>query len=454
VSASFVDRVEAQSKRISDLIGGSGGDRSTPITALVGSPQQAGQTISQAILQGGRGFSWGGLGLPDPFEHLAGLFSAYHEAVDTATARAEALDKQNSAIVKAKGTIAQNVTPAQIEAFIAQHSADSPLKGYGAYIKQAAEARGVSVPLALALMWKESSLGTTAGPGKILTGIKPGGAFRQFNSWQDAIDATMNLLATPDYYGKSIDEQIGSWYAGPEAFKAYGRGATDAGGGGAPSPNGSVGDYVDTFVVPTFAFFGQSASGGAPPPMPSAAGVSGSLGAITGGQGSLMQDFGATGYAAENPGVYAYETQMGMEPGQHTGLDIGVARGTRLYTPVGGEVIFAGPESPGVCYYKDGDACEAGKGELRIRLDNGDELILGHMSSIGVRPGQRVAAGDWAGFSGGSDGDHVHVEYRIRDSGTPSGWRIVDPRTRLGQQAAAPARPSYYGGGGSSERNQ
>jgi hypothetical protein len=69
-------------------------------------------------------------------------------------------------------------------------------------------------------------------------------------------------------------------------------------------------------------------------------------------------------------------------------------------------------------------------GEFAITLDNGDILILGHMSRINVNVGDRLGAGALIGLSGGSDGAHVHVEYRQRQA--DGSYRIVDPRTMLG----------------------
>jgi murein DD-endopeptidase MepM/ murein hydrolase activator NlpD len=142
-----------------------------------------------------------------------------------------------------------------------------------------------------------------------------------------------------------------------------------------------------------------------------------------------MQEFGSTDYAEANPDVYSFAVSMGLRAGQHSGIDLGVPRGTALYSPVAGTVVIAGNSG----FYKDAGG---GPGELRIRLDNGDELILGHDSAINVRVGQRVTPGMLVGLSGESDGAHVHVEYRIRDSSTPSGYRIVDPRTKLGTGTA------------------
>jgi murein DD-endopeptidase MepM/ murein hydrolase activator NlpD len=56
------------------------------------------------------------------------------------------------------------------------------------------------------------------------------------------------------------------------------------------------------------------------------------------------------------------------------------------------------------------------------------------MSQINLQPGQHVTAGMLAGLSGGSDGDHLHLEVRQVDHSLPSGYRIVDPRGYFGQR--------------------
>lgn len=155
-------------------------------------------------------------------------------------------------------------------------------------------------------------------------------------------------------------------------------------------------------------------------------GVPGNLNSIWGGtNASIMQEFGNTDYSAAHP--YNYGGDFGMGTGHH-GLDIGLARGSRLYVPADGVVTIAG----GSGYFRDdeGGGDGAGRGELRIRLTNGDEVILGHMAQIALQVGQRVRAGDFAGLSGGADGSHLHLEWRVQ-APTGTGWRVVDPRTKM-----------------------
>jgi len=143
----------------------------------------------------------------------------------------------------------KTLTAQQIDAWIARTRPNAPINGMGAFILATANQYGVSAPQMLAQFLKESELGTTAGPNKILSGITDPGkdqglgnarAFEGFATWQDAITAHARLLSTSDYYrGKSLQEQIGNWYVGPEEYKRNGLAATDKAG------NGTVADYLN-----------------------------------------------------------------------------------------------------------------------------------------------------------------------------------------------------------------
>lgn len=141
----------------------------------------------------------------------------------------------------------KTLTAAQIDQWIVATRADSPLAGMGAYILDAANRRGVSAVLMLGIMLKESELGTTAGPNMNLGGVTDpsrdqglGGqrAFASNNSWAQAIDGIADNLATDMYRGKSLQEQVGNWYVGPQEYAARGLAATDRAG------NGTVADYL------------------------------------------------------------------------------------------------------------------------------------------------------------------------------------------------------------------
>lgn len=148
----------------------------------------------------------------------------------------------------------------------------------------------------------------------------------------------------------------------------------------------------------------------------------------------VMQPFGRTQYSTgEGAGVYDFGAQFGLDGDTHSGVDIGVPRGTQFVMPAGltGTVTIAG----GSGYYKTNSGDGPGKGELRIKLSNGWELILGHADQINVQVGQQVTAGQLLGLTGSSDGDHLHIEVRRPDPSTPSGWRIIDPSTLFGGMA-------------------
>ncbi len=136
----------------------------------------------------------------------------------------------------------------------------------------------------------------------------------------------------------------------------------------------------------------------------------------------LSQEFGHTDFSVSNPSMYSYGTEYGLDGLQHPGLDVGMPAGTWLYSPVEGTVKIAGG-TPYFTFYGNG---RLGVGELLIRTDAGDEVVLGHMGAISVQAGQRVTVGQFVGLSGGENGDHLHLEAREWQS--TGGFLIVDPR--------------------------
>lgn len=96
--------------------------------------------------------------------------------------------------------------------------------------------------------------------------------------------------------------------------------------------------------------------------------------------------------------------------GKHLALDFAVPQGTQVRSPLSGQVIFAG---------WDPNAAKTNGGfglSLRIKLDDGNYVILGHLSSIGsMKVGTRVGANQVVGLSGStghSSGPHLHMEFR------------------------------------------
>jgi len=97
-------------------------------------------------------------------------------------------------------------------------------------------------------------------------------------------------------------------------------------------------------------------------------------------------------------------------PSFHAGIDLALPEGTPVYAAAGGRVVLAGTQ--------------AGYG-LLVVVDHADgyTTYYGHLSRVGVVPGQYVEAGQLIGRSGNtglSTGPHLHFE--IRKDGSP-----VDP---------------------------
>jgi murein DD-endopeptidase MepM/ murein hydrolase activator NlpD len=95
--------------------------------------------------------------------------------------------------------------------------------------------------------------------------------------------------------------------------------------------------------------------------------------------------------------------QDGPYPGTgHRGMDLGVPTGTRLTSPVEGVVMAAGDVGGGY------------GNQVRIKTAYGS-ILLGHLSSVNVQPGQRVTPGTMLGATGNtgrSTGSHLHFELR------------------------------------------
>lgn len=179
---------------------------------------------------------------------------------------------------------------------------------------------------------------------------------------------------------------------------------------------------------------------------PGGGGSTGMAGITPGVGGQIMQEFGVTptsqGYLAAGNHVYDYGSTYGMAGGGHPGVDWAVPRGTQVATPLSGVVSIVGNDHGTGYYYQDtGNPDRDHSGEFAITLANGDILILGHLSHINAQVGQQINAGTLIGASGGSDGDHVHVEYRQRQA--DGSYRVIDPRGVLGPPT---------GGGGTANR--
>jgi murein DD-endopeptidase MepM/ murein hydrolase activator NlpD len=209
----------------------------------------------------------------------------------------------------------------------------------------------------------------------------------------DLWDPRVNVFTAADFLAE-LYRRYGSW---EKAAAAY-FGAIDARGNitGARDALGTTGyQYVEKFrnTLAKLHNLGQ----------PSGMVKVGSAWSIFGGQRfPITQEYGNY-----NPSMY--------RSGYHTGIDIGAPSGTRLFSPFRGVVVQAG--------------WNGGYGNsVTIRLDDGKILLLGHLSAVAVRPGQRVDAGTFLGLSGNtgySTGPHVHLEMR------DASGKIIDPRNYL-----------------------
>ncbi|MGB3306860.1 MAG: HYR domain-containing protein [Thermomicrobiales bacterium] len=137
----------------------------------------------------------------------------------------------------------------------------------------------------------------------------------------------------------------------------------------------------------------------------------------------ISQEFGRTDFSVSHASWYSFGLDYGLDGAAHSGLDIAMPAGTLLYSPIDGTVVISG-DTPYYTFYGNG---EPNVGELLLQTDDGNQVILGHMSRIAVNVGDRVRIGQFVGLSGGFNGDHVHLETREVQSG--GGYRIVDPRT-------------------------
>lgn len=87
----------------------------------------------------------------------------------------------------------------------------------------------------------------------------------------------------------------------------------------------------------------------------------------------------------------------------HKAIDIAGNIGDPIYAPMAGKItdVRSDPKGYGL--------------NVRILLESGKELILGHLSSFDLRPGEDVKRGQLLGAlgsTGQSGGPHVHVEIR------------------------------------------
>lgn len=311
---------------------------------------------------------------------------------------------------------------------------------------------GVPVSVALAILNQESGYGTD--PNSLsdgnnyfgLTGTGDAGSrvvtypngkswtFAMFSTPEAGIEAAIKNMAGEQYHNLTLRQYLALYLTGDV------NGADDG-----------VGNQTDVYVNNALAII-QAMGGNANPnsivvgpraQQSAQPGYSGGPGltSIWGGRDvAISQAYGVVDPSI-NQDIYRYGQSYGLPQG-HPGIDVAMKRGDPIYMPAGmtGTVITAG----GTPYFRDedyGDQGTPGKGELRVRLANGDEIIFGHTSAINVPVGAQVTGGMVIAAVGSANRDHLHLEVRQRQA--DGSYRLVDPVAYFGGQT---------GGGGTSYR--
>ncbi|EPH42774.1 M23 family metallopeptidase [Streptomyces aurantiacus] len=99
-----------------------------------------------------------------------------------------------------------------------------------------------------------------------------------------------------------------------------------------------------------------------------------------------------------------YGVRGNWAAGHHTGIDLGVPRGTPVYAVTSGVVVLARWSG---AYGK----------AVTVRMRDRHYVVFGHLSRISVRQGQRIRTGTRIGYSGATGratGPHLHLEIRAR----------------------------------------
>ena len=99
-----------------------------------------------------------------------------------------------------------------------------------------------------------------------------------------------------------------------------------------------------------------------------------------------------------------YGVRGNWAAGHHTGIDLGVPRGTPVYAVTSGVVVLARWSG---AYGK----------AVTVRMPDKRYVLFAHLSRISVRQGQRIRTGARIGYSGATGratGPHLHLEIRAR----------------------------------------
>jgi murein DD-endopeptidase MepM/ murein hydrolase activator NlpD len=117
----------------------------------------------------------------------------------------------------------------------------------------------------------------------------------------------------------------------------------------------------------------------------------------------------------------------------HDGWDYVLSTGNSVVAAAAGRVLVAG--------WSD-DACAQAAGAVILDHDNGYRTLYWHLSSVGVKPGDKVVAGDVLGKSGNTGcslGAHLHFGTQFLGKPTdPNGW-CAEGSVKVDPWAAHPA---------------
>jgi len=122
----------------------------------------------------------------------------------------------------------------------------------------------------------------------------------------------------------------------------------------------------------------------------------------TGQYGSPFIGINWRNYITSEYGMRKNPTGIGEK--MHTGLDIGMPKGTPINAVDGGVVLYAKRDITGYGYH------------LAIEHASGIVTLYAHCSELLISPGQKVAKGEViakVGTTGNSTGNHLHIEFLV-----------------------------------------
>jgi hypothetical protein len=306
--------------------------------------------------------------------------------------------------------------------WLASQRSDSPLIPVADELAAYAVSKGVDPGAIFGMLRKESQFGADGAmgprqnnPGNIMAdGADPANGkiiLRSYGSMLEGAKAMVDLLAGynkwfPDvakHFGRTtltLEDMMGIYYVGPEAYKRYGLQANDAGGFG-PGGNGTVQEYIDKHVRPTMQSYNNRPGAVAP---------------ATGGGRAPVN---AQGTAFP---VQGYRGQVELHWGEDQGAaDIFAAFGTPVAAMRGGVVTNAGWS-------------DIGGWNVTIQGEDGLTYYYAHLQDRpATQVGQKITSGTIFGAVGDTGnakgtGAHLHlgIGYGIHSGSGPQGGSGVN----------------------------